>query len=263
MPKINFNDLEMYYEIHGKGEPLFLTAGYASDHSTWLGMLDGLAKHFQVVMFDNRAVGQTHDSGKAFTIDTLADDVYGLAQALGIQQFHLLGQSMGGAITQTVAHRYPQAVNKIVILNSVAKFNAVSNLALKNLLQMRDLDVSLDYLLDCLLPWVVSSDFLNNPENVKLFKQAAVNNPHPQSTVDQTRQFEAIQSFDATSWVNSITAPTLVIASRDDVLTLPSVSEWLAKQIPNARFETIPGGHASPLEQQKALMELVVSFLQS
>src|SRR3990167_5873739 len=109
MPMANLNNgVEMYYEIHGSGEPFVLINGLKSDHTGWMPMLDNLKERYQVILLDNRAIGQTKDNGKAFSIEDMASDVVLLMDHLKIDEAHVAGHSMGGAIAQVLAHQYPE-----------------------------------------------------------------------------------------------------------------------------------------------------------
>lgn len=61
-------------------------------------MLNKLKSYFEVLVFDNRGIGQTKDAGDFFTLETMADDTMKLIKKLGLERPHILGQSMGGAI---------------------------------------------------------------------------------------------------------------------------------------------------------------------
>lgn len=261
MPITKHNDLETYYEIHGQGEPLILIAGYSCDHTVWTGVLDTLAKNFQVVIFDNRAIGQTKDAGNKFTIETLADDVIALMRALKLEKAHLVGQSMGGAIAQTIASKYPQQVKKLIILNSVMQFALTSAMALENSVKLRQLDLSLDTVIDSVLPWVFSSEYLAKPSNIKSFKELVANNPYPQSIEDQLRQLAAIRLFNSRDMVRTIKSPTLVVAAESDLITPLITVEKLARNIDHAIFATTPGGHASLTEQPRKVGEIMLGYL--
>ncbi len=65
MPKVRVNDIEMHYEIHGKGIPLVHIGGLAGDARTWMRQIEHLAQHYQVLCFDNRdrRVRFTPDNG--------------------------------------------------------------------------------------------------------------------------------------------------------------------------------------------------------
>lgn len=258
---ININDMDVYYELHGQGRPLVLIAGYASDHTYWQGMLDELAKFFQVLIFDNRGVGQTKDQGASFSLEMMANDTMALVGHLGLMRPHILGHSMGGAIAQIIAKKYFDKISKLLILNSAAKFNRRTIFALNSLLNLRKEEVSFDLLIDACIPWLFSSSYMAKSENITGFKEYLKNNPYFQSIEDQERQFHAILQFDFRNWLSNIMVPTLVIASEDDIVDLPKESQQLARNISNAQFITIAGGHSSPIEQPKELNEAILKFL--
>ena len=261
MPIIKANGIDMYYELHGTGQPLVLIAGYTGDHTFWKFMLSDLAKHFKVLIFDNRAIGQTRDSGSDFSLDDMAQDTLSLINVLGIEKPHILGQSMGGAIAQLIAKNHPQHINRLIILNSVAKFNVRTHKTLENLFKLRQANVSFDLFIDTALTWFLSSDYLANPELIKAFKDDLINNPFPQSIGDQERQFKALLPFDSRNWIKDIIAPTLVISAEEDIVALPEECKNLANGIPNAQLKLIPGGHSSPVEQVSRVNHLIQHFL--
>ena len=106
MPKILVNNAEFYYELNGTGQPLILISGYTCNHNFWHPILDTLSSKFQVLTFDNRGCGKTKDNSQPLLAKLMADDVMALAKALGLKKPHIIGQSMGGTIAQTVASNY-------------------------------------------------------------------------------------------------------------------------------------------------------------
>jgi 3-oxoadipate enol-lactonase len=59
MPIMRVNSIDMYYDIHGEGEPVVLIAGLNSDHTLYRGILPLLAARYKVIVFDNRGVGRS------------------------------------------------------------------------------------------------------------------------------------------------------------------------------------------------------------
>ena len=82
MPTIKINDIEMYYQQQGKGEDLVLIAGASADHTAWDPIYDELTKHYRVLRFDNRGVGQTDAPSGPYSIPQMAEDTAGLMEAL-------------------------------------------------------------------------------------------------------------------------------------------------------------------------------------
>ncbi len=253
--------IDIYYELHGHGEPLVLIAGYTCDHAVWMAILEELARHFQVLIFDNRAAGQTKDDGRAFTLDTLAADTMALVQALDLKRPHIVGQSMGGMIAQTIGKNYSAQINKLVILNSAAKTNNTALIALAVTLKLRKANISLDLIIDTILPWIFSGDFLTAPCNTELLKKTLMENPFPQSLADQERQFQALQKFDARAWSRENKMPALVIAAEHDAIMPIHESQQFAESLTNSKFVKVPGGHASQMEQPGLVNKAIVEFL--
>ena len=115
MPKAHANNIDIYYEITGSGEPLVLIAGLGYDMWMWRNMIPGLAEHFQVIAFDNRGVGQTDKPEGPYTAKLLADDTAGLIEALGLQRVAVLGHSMGGFVAQALALSRPDLLSKLIL----------------------------------------------------------------------------------------------------------------------------------------------------
>ncbi|MDP1604744.1 MAG: alpha/beta hydrolase [Legionella sp.] len=261
MPIITVNNLDIYYELHGRGKPLVLIAGYTGDHTFWNLMLDELAQKFQVLIFDNRGIGQTKDNGTFFTLDTMAEDTFALTEKLGLAHPHILGQSMGGTIAQILAKKYADKIDKLILLNSAAKFSLRTQMTLESLLNLRKANTSFDLFIDTALPWFFSSDYLSKRENITNFKQALLDAPYPQSIGDQERQYKALSGFDSRSWLQDIRPRTLVIAAKDDIIAQPDDSKALAMGITGSKFVMITGAHSSPVEQPHEVNKNILRFL--
>ena len=96
MPTVKVGDLDMYYELHGEGEPLVLIGGLANDLSEWEWMVQRCAETHRVLAFDNRGAGRTGKPDIPYSIEMMAADTAGLMAALDIGGATVLGVSMGG-----------------------------------------------------------------------------------------------------------------------------------------------------------------------
>ena len=121
MPTIHVNDIEMYYEIHGEGEPLVLIVGLGTDLSEWDGIIGWLAKKYRVFAFDNRGAGRTDKPDLPYSLEMMADDTEGLMNALAIEQAHILGISMGGRIALAFVLQHPQRVKSLILVSTYAR----------------------------------------------------------------------------------------------------------------------------------------------
>jgi pimeloyl-ACP methyl ester carboxylesterase len=113
------NGVKIHYEVKSNGEPVILVHGlYSSAKANWVmpGTIAELAKHYQVIAFDNRGHGQ---SGKPETEDQygvqMVEDVVRLMVHLHIQKAHVIGYSLGGMITLKLLTMYPKRVSSAVV----------------------------------------------------------------------------------------------------------------------------------------------------
>ena len=119
MPKVKVNDIQIYYEVKGKGFPLVMINGLSDNLTCWdPRLIEALSKKFKLVMFDNRDVGRTDTSEREHPMKTFADDTAGLMKALAISKAHILGISMGGMIAQELVLNHPEKVAKLVLCST-------------------------------------------------------------------------------------------------------------------------------------------------
>src|SRR3990167_1910927 len=260
MPKIKANGAEFYYELHGKGQPIILISGYNSDHLAWSPVLSELSQYAQVLVFDNRGMGQTSDDGRALSVELMAHDVMALSKELNLKKPHIVGSSMGGAIAQTVASLYPEEINKLSILVTTAKWRKAPLLAFDTLLKMREANIEFDFIFDSLVPWLFGEKFLQDKEAIALLKKMMLEDPHPQSLIDQKRQFEVLKKFDGRAKLKNIMAPTLIINGYEDLISLPEDSEYLVKHIENATLKTLDCAHMVVFEVGQLFVKLLLEF---
>src|SRR5512145_311722 len=115
---VSVNELNMYYEIHGEGQPLVLLHGAFSAIGTSFGrILPGLSTTRQVIAFELQAHGRTADIDRPLTLEGMADDVAAALPQLGIEQADVLGYSTGGAVALHFATRHPEMLRKLVLMS--------------------------------------------------------------------------------------------------------------------------------------------------
>lgn len=111
--------LNMYYEIHGQGQPLVLIHGaFSAIGSSFDALLPGLAAHRQVIGLDMQAHGRTADIERPLSLEQMADDVAAAIEQLRVGPADLFGYSMGAAVAMHVAIRHPERVRKLVIASA-------------------------------------------------------------------------------------------------------------------------------------------------
>jgi pimeloyl-ACP methyl ester carboxylesterase len=115
------NGLQLYYEIHGNGEPLLLLHGGVAASDVFDHMVPALAASRQVITVDLQAHGRTRDIDRPLRSEAMADDVAALFAHLGIGRSDLLGYSMGGGVALQTAFRHPEVVGKLISISMTMK----------------------------------------------------------------------------------------------------------------------------------------------
>lgn len=209
MPTARVNDIEMYYELRGDGPPLVLILGLGGDISEVLGIIDGLAAGCRVLAFDNRGAGRTDKPREPYTIEMMADDTVGLMRHVGLAKAHVLGISLGGRVAMDMALRYPDVVDRLVLVSTAPR--------VRKTLRRR------------LIMGLVS--------------RASPKGTYPQPRYAFENQLAASSAYDCTARLPDIAARTFIMHGRKDKTAPYDLAEEMAATIPNATMTTFNGGH--------------------
>jgi len=117
------NGLKMYYEIHGRGEPLILIHGGAGTTQMFVPIFSALSERRQVIAVELQAHGHTADIDRPLRYELLADDIAALVKHLKLGKVDLMGYSLGGGVALRTAIQHPDLVRKLVIISATFKRN--------------------------------------------------------------------------------------------------------------------------------------------
>jgi 3-oxoadipate enol-lactonase len=251
----------MYYEEHGRGRPLLLIGGLGNDVNAWSGNLPALARSYRVIVFDNRGSGRTGAPDGPWTIRMMAADAAGLLDALGIARAHVLGVSMGGYIAQELALTCPGRLAGLVLATTsvgpyLLKISILEDWARRALAGIDPLAF-----FQIMLPFMFNDRCFEQPGVLEM--AVATIAPHTATPPGiLARQMIACVEHDARDRISLITAPTLVLAGREDPFVPFSLSEELAARIPGARLSVLDGsGHGFTASTAGAFNRAVLEFL--
>jgi len=114
----SINGLNLYYEIHGAGEPLILLHGGVGASEMFSPNLSRLARSRQVVAVHLQGHGRTRDLDRPLRFEFIADDVAALIAHLGLEHADIMGYSMGGNVALQTAIRHSDRVGKLVVISA-------------------------------------------------------------------------------------------------------------------------------------------------
>lgn len=112
------NGLDMYYEIHGEGEPLVLLHGGVTVNEALAATLPELAKSRRVIVPHMQGHGMTRDIDRPLSFEAMAEDVAALMAELDIEKADFVGYSMGAGVALQVAIGHPELVERLVVIST-------------------------------------------------------------------------------------------------------------------------------------------------
>ena len=107
--------MKIAWERHGKGAPLLLIHGLGYARWGWEPVVEPLARSFDVILFDNRGVGESDAPPGPYTAAELADDAVQVLDEAGVERAHVVGTSLGGMVAQELALGHPERVERLVL----------------------------------------------------------------------------------------------------------------------------------------------------
>jgi pimeloyl-ACP methyl ester carboxylesterase len=284
MTAIRANGILLEYESFGReADPaILLIMGLGGHLTRWnLELCDLLvARGYRVIRFDNRDCGlSTHFSDAPvpdlralqngqpvtlpYTLDDLVADSIGLLDALGIQQAHVAGASMGGAIAQLAAANYPERVLSLTSIMSSsgnpalpAPTPAAATALFAPLPRQRDRE-------SIVADSIARYETLESPAYPtdrgrlrQLFADEYERNFDPRGVARQLAAL--IANGDRRSLLQTITAPSVVLHGAADQLIQVACGEDVARNIPNAEFRIIDGmGHDFPVALSQVIGDAI------
>ena len=239
MPYLKTSGATLYHECHGDGPPLMLIAGIASDSQSWLPVAETLSHDFTLILPDNRGAGRTRTEEEALSIDAMADDCAALIAHLGHERVHVVGHSMGGAIAQSLAIRYPQHVDHLVLAATGAKMSMRNRVLFDDLNALRQSGVDMLLWYKMLFQWLFRPAFFEDERAVSGAAEQALAYPHAQTSGNFSHQLAAAMAVDHHDDLGRITAPTLVLTAAQDLLFHHQDAQALVDAIADARLQVI------------------------
>ena len=225
----------------------------------WEPIADPLAESYDVVLLDNRGIGESEAPPGPYTVAEMAGDVISVMDEAGLERAHVVGTSLGGMIAQELALAAPERVERLVL--------ACTTPGGPKAAPMPETTVRL----------IAEAPTLEPPVALRRFVENALSPDPPEELVERilahriataqpfaawAAQAAAGASFDAWDRLGLVGAPTLVLHGTEDVVVDPENSTLLVEHIPDARLEWFRGcGHLLFWEEPERFVTLVGEFL--
>lgn len=269
------NGIKICYKSEGEGYPVILIHGFGSKKESFMGQIPILSKRFRVIAFDGRGSGKSDRPNFPYTMEMFADDIKGLMDYLSIKKTHMVGLSLGGMIASNFILKYPQCVDKLVLINSLPKIP--EQFDPEPYIQTRI--QGLEY---------------RKKEPVKAFWQSTQFGFHPkfreEMKANPKKKFHGLWSVEdlieyymtdpptpqdirniassfkthfASNRLHEIKHKTLLLTASHDALVPKARMLEIHKTVPNSTFKIIEGAaHESPKSKAPEINEAIIEFLE-
>lgn len=270
MPTVRTNGVETYYESRGAGSPVVFLHGAFSDHRVWAERTRPLTDEYRVVVYDLRGHGRTGGSVRdAYSINTYADDLRALVDALSLDAPVVCGLSMGGMVAQ----RYAATQDWLSGLVSVASLSSHAlspgewierRVVLPGALALASF-VGF-HAVQPFVSWLSNRGDDFDPGDLE--EKARIEDAHASDYPDiSPAEAEKIRRA-LLSWGTldtdyaSIDAPALAMCGENETTRMTAHTRYLASTIPDAKYREIPNaGHNAHVDNPGFLHDALADFL--
>ncbi|WP_455169230.1 alpha/beta fold hydrolase [Aegicerativicinus sediminis] len=242
---VETNGVSIYYEELGSGEPLLLLHGFTMTHEVWKPYIEDLGEHYRLIIPDLRGHGRSTNPSNTFTHKFSGEDMYGLMDALEIENFKAIGHSSGAMTLTHMATKDTTRIASMVLIGSTTYFPEACRVIQRSV-NMESMD----------------ENWFNYMKHL-----------HPGGE-DQIRkllgQFRGMAEYYddmnfTTPYLSTITAETLIIHGDRDEFFSVDIPAQSYKAIQNSYLWIIPNfGHSMPSPEGALgtlFMENIIMFL--
>ena len=260
----------IFYAVKGEGSPLILIHGYGAGIWVWEKQIDILSKFYRVYVLDVIGHGFSDRPAVEYTPDMYMVALKNFMDGLGMEKATLIGNSMGGGIAWGMAVRFPDRVEKLILINSVPPdvLGKVQNESFRTLVAIKDIPF---------LPYLVIAG--RTKKSIKWILQECVADIKLITPEVLDRQFQ-LSRIEGTTWVlystfknadqalafqedlSRIHHPTLLIWGDRDLIFPLSVGQELQQAIPGSLLKPVRGGGHIPMwEAPDEVNQAILDFL--
>lgn len=244
------------WQEQGSGPGVVLLHSLGTDSGMWGEQAAALANRYRLVCPDLRGHGKSEAPPGPYTLDMLGGDVIAVAEAAGLERFHLAGISLGGQIALWAAIHRPDGLLSVVLSNTAARIGSEEGWN-QRIAAVRDGGLA------GISQMVVGGWFSDG-----------FGEREPERWSEAKAMFEstdaagyigccgALATADLRDRAAEVSVASLVVAGEMDRATPPSDAEWLHARLPASRLEVMEGcAHLPPLEKPDEYASLLRDWL--
>jgi pimeloyl-ACP methyl ester carboxylesterase len=264
MPRIQINNVHLYFESYGSGFPLVLAYGLGGNTGMWAGQIEAFSRQYRLILWDPRGHGKSDSPPRReqYGLQISAEDLRGLLDHLSVERAYVGGQSMGGGIAARFALAYPDRVAALLLIDSASASGLPMSAAMRAMRE-KTIELAETQGMAAVADYVITA----NP-NLRTQAEAspAARQRLRQMFLDlnptgyaHTIRALLTETF-PTERLSTLTMPTLVLVGDQDPAL--DAAGWTHQQMPGAHLVILlQAGHLSNLDAPEAFNTSVLDFL--
>ena len=248
----------LHYEVYGKGRPVILLHGWLGSWGLWQKTMTFLGQYYRTYALDFWGFGESGKKQPTFAVQDFVSMVDQFMESLGIVRAPLVGHSMGGTVSLSVAIQYPERVGKVVVIGSpivgsslvfflkLAGYNWIASLVFRTM-------------------WALKA-------GLRLSGPIMSKDPNWYDMMERDISRTTLESFflsisslrktDLRPYLKQINIPTMGMYGDKDVIVHPKQWQPLLTGVPHARIERFEkAGHFIMLDEPDAFQKTLKDFL--
>lgn len=238
------NGAQLYFEVHGSGDPLVILHGFGGCSQDWAALTAEWAAHFQLIVPDMRGHGRSSSPSRIFRHQEAAGDILALLDHLGVGTFKGLGVSGGGNVLLHLATRQPERVRAMVLVSATSYFPAQARPIMRRY-----------------------PESLSDEDWETLRRRHPGGDPQIKTLLASVKAFA--DSYDDLNftppYLSTIQARTLIVQGDRDPLYPVEISVEMARAIPRSSLWIVPNGGHGPIagERWPEFLKTALAFLRA
>jgi pimeloyl-ACP methyl ester carboxylesterase len=249
----------VHYEVYGRGRPVILLHGWLGSWGLWQETMAYLGGFYRTYALDFWGFGESGTKRSSYQVQDFVSLVDQFMEQLGIAQAPLVGHSMGGTVSLSVAIQYPQRVRKVAVIGSPIVGSSLS--ILLKLFGRRWIASVVHHNLWALkLSYRVLAPFYSRDPRWADMMDRDVSKTTLESFLTS---IASLRKTDLRPGLHQIKVPAMGMFGHRDIVVSPNQWKPMLKGIPHARIERFPkAGHFIMLDEPQAFQETLRSFLE-
>lgn len=258
MSSITTDQGNVHYEVFGRGKPVILLHGWLGSWALWQETMANLGREYRTYALDFWGFGDSGKKRDSYNVMDFVDLIDQFMESLGISQAPLIGHSMGGTVSLSVAIRYPHRVSKVVVIGS-----PIVGSSLAWPLKMAGRRP---------VAWVLFHQMWAFRLGMRIADPFICKDPSFPHMMDRDLSRTTLESFllsiaslrrtDLRPSLSSIKIPAMGMFGDRDIIVHPKQWQPMQAGIPQTRVERFPkAGHFIMLDETEVFINTIKDFL--